>query len=85
MDDYEDPVGAVHAEYAGRWIAGFAPVREADFRVIVQQRLPRTGPDGPGVLIDAVLSLALSLLASLGLGLLGWYWWQSRQAQGKTT
>jgi tRNA A-37 threonylcarbamoyl transferase component Bud32 len=85
VDNYEDPVGAVHAEYTGRWIAGFATVRDADFCVIVQQRLPRSVPDGLSLLNDAVLWLALSLLAPMGVGLLGWYWWHSRRADMKTT
>ena len=33
-----DPVAAVAREYAGRWIAGFAPVRNTGFVVVVQQR-----------------------------------------------
>ena len=37
-DDYRDPVGAALEEYRGRWIAGFAPVGNTGFVVIVQQR-----------------------------------------------
>ena len=37
-DDYRDPVGAALEEYRGRWIAGFAPVGNTRFVVIVQQR-----------------------------------------------
>src|SRR5207247_1029253 len=39
MDDYyEDPLAARSEEYAGRWLAGFAPVGATEFVVIVQQR-----------------------------------------------
>jgi len=37
-DSYVDPVGSVHKDYQGRWIAGFAPVGNTGFVVIVQQR-----------------------------------------------
>jgi hypothetical protein len=36
-DDYTDPVAARHPEYAGRWLAGFAPVPDSDLIVLVQQ------------------------------------------------
>jgi hypothetical protein len=35
---YEDPVAARYPRYAGRWLAGFAPVGNTEFVVIVQQR-----------------------------------------------
>jgi eukaryotic-like serine/threonine-protein kinase len=37
-DDYRDPVAARHPEYSGRWIAGFAPVGNTGFVVIVQSQ-----------------------------------------------
>lgn len=37
-DNYADPVGARHPEYAGRWLAGFAPVQDSDLVVLVQQQ-----------------------------------------------
>ena len=37
-DDYRDAVAAVDQNYAGRWIAGFAPVGNTGFIVVVQQR-----------------------------------------------
>jgi eukaryotic-like serine/threonine-protein kinase len=37
-DNYLDPVSSVAKEYAGRWIAGFAPVGNTGFVVVVQQR-----------------------------------------------
>jgi hypothetical protein len=37
--DYVDPFGARDSAYAGRWLAGFAPVGNTGFAVIVQQRV----------------------------------------------
>lgn len=36
--DYRDPVGEQDPEYAGRWLAGFAPVGNTEMAIIVQQR-----------------------------------------------
>jgi hypothetical protein len=36
-DDYADPVADRHPEYAGRWLAGFAPVPATELVVLVQQ------------------------------------------------
>jgi eukaryotic-like serine/threonine-protein kinase len=36
-DDYADPVATHHPEYAGRWLAGFAPVPDTELVVLVQQ------------------------------------------------
>jgi hypothetical protein len=36
-DDYADPVAARHPEYAGRWLAGFAPVPDTELVVLVEQ------------------------------------------------
>jgi hypothetical protein len=36
-DDYVDPVASHHPEYAGRWLAGFAPVPDTELVVLVQQ------------------------------------------------
>jgi serine/threonine-protein kinase len=85
VDDYEDPVGVIYPEYAGRWIAAFAPVRDTEFRVVVQQRSPGSGQDGDSLLNDSVLWIAFSLLAGLGVCVAGWYLWKSRRAEVKTT
>lgn len=37
-DEYRDPLSARDASYAGRWLAGFAPVGNTGFVVIVQQK-----------------------------------------------
>ena len=36
-DEYADPVATHHPEYAGRWLAGFAPVPDTELVVLVQQ------------------------------------------------
>jgi hypothetical protein len=36
-DNYLDPVAARHPDYAGRWLAGFAPVPDTPLVVVVQQ------------------------------------------------
>ena len=36
-DDYADPVADHHPEYAGRWLAGFAPVPDTELVVLVEQ------------------------------------------------
>ena len=40
-DDYRDPVSSVDQVYRGRWIAGFAPVGNTNFFVIVQQHFEK--------------------------------------------
>jgi hypothetical protein len=55
-DNYADPAASVAPEYAGRWIAGFAPVGNTGFIVAVQERF------------DDAVSLEPSTLWSLALG-----------------
>lgn len=38
LDGYRDPVAETHGDYAGSWSAGFAPVGNTGFVVIVQSR-----------------------------------------------
>jgi hypothetical protein len=42
-NDYRDPVAARDPIYAGRWLAGFAPVGNTEFVVVVQQRFDQAG------------------------------------------
>ena len=42
LDGYIDPVAATHPDYAGSWSAGFAPVGNTGFVVIVQSREDET-------------------------------------------
>jgi serine/threonine-protein kinase len=61
-DNYRDPVAKVVEDYAGRWIAGFAPVGNTGFIVVVQQRFE----DAIGLESSTLWTLALwSALASL--------------------
>jgi hypothetical protein len=41
-EDYQDPVAGQDGALAGRWLAGFAPVGNSEFVVIVQQRYDDT-------------------------------------------
>ena len=61
-DNYADPVASVANEYVGRWIAGFAPVGNTGFVVVVQQRFE----DAVSLESSTLWNLALwSALASL--------------------
>jgi hypothetical protein len=67
--DYRDPLGDRDPSYAGRWLAGFAPVGNTELVVLVQQRYDAT------VEPDRSLTLGLSLwgavASSLGAILIG--------------
>lgn len=61
-DSYEDPLGKVHpTRYAGRWLAGFAPVGNMEMIVIVQQRREEIWPVWYWPLIGGVTLLAAGL------------------------
>ena len=61
-DNYHDPVASFAKEYAGRWIAGFAPVGNTGFVVVVQQRFE----DAVSLESTTLWNLAIwSVLASL--------------------
>jgi hypothetical protein len=71
-DHYLDPVGAgLDPVYAGRWLAGFAPVGNTEFVVVVQQRYAEAiGPDR-ALALDLILRGAVALtLAALLVGAL---------------
>ena len=75
-DDYRDPVGAVLEKYQGRWIAGFAPVGNTGFVVVVQRRYEEAL-----VLDIAVLRILLigSVLAiGLAMAIMAVILWRSR-------
>jgi serine/threonine-protein kinase len=69
-DDYEDPVAVRHADYGGRWLAGFAPVGNTEFVVIVQQRYDEAVEPYQSAVRDLfllggiVLALGLALIAA---------------------
>ncbi len=63
-DAYEDPLGEVYpTKYAGRWLAGFAPVGNMELVVIVQQRREELWPLWYWPLLGLVMLLAASLAA----------------------
>lgn len=70
---YEDPLAEEEPAYAGRWLAGFAPVGNTEFLVIVQQRddLKATPEDGR---LPVLLAGAAALLGALAFG-----WWYRRR------
>ena len=61
--DYRDPLGTRHPAFAGRMVAGFAPVGGTELAVIVQQRYDTA------VSPDSILALNLALWGGLALGL----------------
>ena len=73
-DAYEDPLGKRNPKYAGRWLAGFAPVGNTELVVIVQQRREEFR--------NALANwhwLLLGSLALVGTGLVGLRFWRSRK------
>ena len=70
-DDYRDPAGAVHEEYQGRWIAGFAPVGSTGFVVIVQQHYEKALELDPAVRRSLltwsalVIGLAMAIMVAI--------------------
>jgi serine/threonine-protein kinase len=59
--EYVDPVGYSDARFRGRWLAGFAPVGNTEFVVVVQQRYDETiGPE---------LALAWNMTFWTGVGI----------------
>lgn len=58
---YQDPVASRHPEYGGRWLAGFAPVGNTEFAIIVQQRHDEAIPPHSNILWSGA-ALLLGLL-----------------------
>ncbi len=79
-DNYIDPVSSVAKEYAGRWIAGFAPVGNTSFVVVVQQRFEEAVSLESSTLWNLALWSALaSLVAVAILVMVLWRWARSRR------
>jgi hypothetical protein len=81
-DNYLDPVSSVAKEYAGRWIAGFAPVGNTGFVVVVQQRFA----DAVSVESSTLWNLALwsvlaSIVAAVILLTILWRWARGRKLE----
>ncbi len=81
-DNYIDPVSSVAKEYAGRWIAGFAPVGNTGFVVVVQQRFADAVSLESSTLWSlAVWSVLASLVAVAILAMVLWRWSRSRRLE----
>jgi hypothetical protein len=79
-DDYADPVASVAKEYAGRWIAGVAPVGNTGFAVIVQQRYTDAVNLESSTFWNLALWSALASLVAIGiLVILPWRWLRRRR------
>ncbi len=74
-DNYEDPVGTQHADYSGRWIAGFAPVGNTGFVMVVQQRYEEALALDPSTERNLVLwCVFVILLAIMIVAFVLWPW-----------
>jgi hypothetical protein len=81
-DNYLDPVASVASEYAGRWIAGFAPVGNTGFVVVVQQRFEDAVSLEASTLWNLALWSALaSLVAVAILVMVLWRWARKRRLE----
>ena len=80
--DYRDPVASVDEEYEGRWIAGFAPIGNTGFVVIVQQRFEDVGGLDSSVLWNlAFWTVLISFLAISIVGMVLWRWAHGQRSQ----
>ncbi len=78
--DYTDPVSPVAPEYAVRWIAGFAPVGNTGFFVVVQQRFEEAVSLESSTFWSLALWSALASLVAVGiLVILPWHWLRRRR------
>jgi hypothetical protein len=77
---YEDPVAARDARFAGRWLAGFAPVGNTEFVVVVQQRYDEVVEPDQKVLLD-LLAWAGGVLLLGALCVAGLYWYGVRRSR----
>ena len=67
-ENYHDPVVSLSAEvaekYGGRWVAGFAPVENSEFIVVVQRRYSETIPAAlwPWIIVLLAAFLAVAIV-----------------------
>ncbi|HEX9144887.1 MAG TPA: hypothetical protein VGA09_11480, partial [Candidatus Binatia bacterium] len=81
-DNYLDPVSSVVKEYAGRWIAGFAPVGNTGFVVVVQQRFEDAVSLESSTLWSlAVWSALASIVVAVILLTILWHWARRRKSE----
>ncbi len=69
VDDYADSAGAYFPEYQGRWIAGFAPIGNTGFFVIVQQRFDDALKVDPFVSWNLAVGIALTICFLIAIAL----------------
>jgi serine/threonine-protein kinase len=74
-DNYVDPAAAVAPGYAGRWIAGFAPVGNTGFIVVVQQRFDDAVSLETSTLWNLALWSALASLVVIAISMIGLRQW----------
>jgi len=72
VDDYQDPVASIVPEYRGRWIAGFAPVGNTGFVIIVQQRYDEALQLDPSTSRNLILWSAGVIAAGIFVFLVLW-------------
>ena len=72
--NYRDPVASVDEDYEGRWIAGFAPVGNTGFVVIVQKRFEDVVGLDSSVLWN--LTFWSALISFLAIAIVGMVLWR---------
>jgi serine/threonine-protein kinase len=81
--DYRDPVGDRDPSYAGRWLAGFAPVGNTELIVLVQQRYDGTvGPDRSLTLGLSIWGAVAACLGAILVGIVGYGAVQTARRRG---
>jgi hypothetical protein len=81
-DNYVDPVASAAPEFAGRWIAGFAPVGNTGLFVVVRQRFEDAMSLESSTLWNLALWSALaSVVAIASLLMVLWQWARSRRRE----
>jgi serine/threonine-protein kinase len=71
--EYRDPLGDRDRSYAGRWLAGFAPVGNTELLVLVQQRYDATVEPDRSLTLGLSLSGAVaSCLGAILIGIAGY-------------
>ena len=77
-----DAAAAVDKTYEGRWIAGFAPVGNTGFVVVVQQRFDDAVSLEASTFWRLALWSALASLVALAiLGIVFWRWTRSQRLE----
>jgi serine/threonine-protein kinase len=81
--DYRDPLGDRAPAYAGRWLAGFAPVGNTGLVVLVQQRYDATvEPDQSLTRSLSLWGAIASCLSAIFMGIAGYGAWRVAYRRG---